>query len=144
MAVGRSRSDHRVGRRIGHALIALLLAWTFVQGLREPWRAFQYHRADPWPEQSPVLWTPSSRHVAQLRTNLDALPLDGVRTLAVVTDASLGGEAWYQYLWLAYLLPEKDLIWTPNGEPRAEADARLVLEGHTPRLEPAPGSGPEP
>lgn len=133
-----------MARNLLRALIGIVLAWTMLQGLREPWRAFQYHRADPWPEQSPVLWTPSSRHVAKIRADLATLPLDDVRTLAVSTELTLAGEAWYQYLWLAYLLPEHDLIWTPNGEPRPEADAHLVLEDHTPRLEPAPGRGPEP
>ena len=124
-----------MARTLRRTLIGLVLAWTLLQGLREPWRAFQYHRADPWPKQAPVLWTPSTRHVAELRADLDRLPLDDLRTLAVTTDASLGGEAWYQYLWLAYLLPKHDLLWTPNGEPRVNVDARLVLDGHTPHLE---------
>ena len=126
------------------AVIGVVLAWTMLQGLREPWRAYQYHRADPWPEQSPVLWTPSSRYVAKIRSDLAALPLDDVQTLAVSTDPSLASEAWYQYLWLAYLLPEHDLIWTPNGEARPEADSRLVLKGHTPRLDPTPRREPQP
>lgn len=124
-----------MARRLRRGLILVLLGWTLIQGLREPWRAFQYHRADPWPAQAPVLWTPSSRHVERLRVDLRRLPLANHTTLAVTTDATLGGEAWYQYLWLAYLLPEHDLIWTPNGEPRPEADARLVMEGHSPRLD---------
>lgn len=122
-------------RALRFALIGLVLGWTMLQGLREPWRAYQYHCADPWSELSPVQWTPSSRYLAQLRADLDSLPLDGVHTLAVATESSLGDQAWYQYLWLAYLLPEHDLIWTPNGEPRSEADARLVLDGHRPRLD---------
>ena len=125
-------------RRLHRSLIALLLSWTLLQGLREPWRAFQYHRADPWPSEAPVLWTPSTRHVEQLRSRLETLPLDRYRTLAVVTDTSLGGEDWYQYLWLAYLLPEHDLIWTPNAEPAPLAEARLVLSGHEPSLEALP------
>ncbi|MDA8016691.1 MAG: hypothetical protein MPN21_04510 [Thermoanaerobaculia bacterium] len=127
-----------MGRRLRHGLIALLLTWTVVQGLREPWRALQYHLADPWPATAPVLWTPHTHHVENLSLELQRLPLDDLGTIAVVTDASLVGEAWYQYLWLAYLLPEHDLIWSPDGAMDNLAEARLVLSGHIPRLELSP------
>lgn len=124
-----------LGPILRRGLIALLLAWSLVQGLRESWRALMYEIVDPWPAEAPVIWTPSTHHVAQLRADLGRLPLGDIETLAVVTDASLGDQTWYQYLWLAYLLPEHDLIWTPHGEPAPLADARLVLSGHRPRLE---------
>lgn len=112
-----------------------------LQGLREPWRAMWFHLADPWPAQAPVLWTPSTGHVTRLRADLERLPLDDLGTLAVTTDPALHEQGFYQYVWLAYLLPEHDLIWTPNDEVPPDAgssiaDARLVFRDATLRLVP--------
>lgn len=123
------------------AVVGLLLAWTLVQGLREPWRALQYDLADPWPAEAPVLWTPTSAHVERLRAEVEGLPLEELDVLAVSTDPALGDQGWYQYLWVAYLLPDHDLIWAPGDEAPGDgarrpgpARARLVLRGERAEL----------
>lgn len=124
-------------------VVGLLLAWTLVQGLREPWRALQYHLADPWPAEAPVLWTPDSGHVQQLAATVGELPLGDFGVIAVSTDPALADQGWYQYLWLAYLLPRHHLIWAPGEDTTIPptAQARLVLRGGEASIRPVPSPG---
>jgi hypothetical protein len=119
---GRRRRGYQVG-------VLVFLAATIGGALHQTLWSYRYARADPWSELSPVQWILPSGHVRRLDGLAERVRsrLPEGAALAVSPDPALGGQGFYQFLWLAYVWPENDLRLVARPEDGLAAGHWLVF-----------------
>ena len=132
----------RVLPLIRRALVVMLLvgaAWFGFHALHDSLWSYRYWKVDPWALESPVQWPVVGRHARSMERLAPELPcLRPGDKVAVQGPSTWQGQEHYIFMWLAFSLPEQDVI--PVVEPRdvEQADSLLMYFGDTPPPESPP------
>ncbi len=126
------------------AILVVLLAaasWFGGHALHDSLWSYRYWKVDPWALESPVQWPVVGRHARSMDLLSSELPcLRPGDKVAVHGPSTWQGQEHYLFMWLAFSLPEQDVI--PVVEPRdvEQADSLLMYFGDaSPPESPPPG-----
>lgn len=119
-------------RRVLVVVLLIATAWFGAHALHDSLWSYRYWKVDPWALESPVQWPVVGRHARsmdRLSTELSCLrPGDKV---AVQGPSTWQGQEHYLFMWLAFSLPEQDVIPVVETRDIEQAGSLLVYFGDT-------------
>ena len=114
--------------------------WFGVHALHDSLWAYRYWKVDPWALESPVQWPVVGRHAQALGHLPAELPcLRAGDRVAVQGPPEWLGQEHYVFMWLAFSLPEQDVIPVVEPQDLDQADLLLSFFADGPTPSPPPG-----